>query len=167
MYIVGVLPRRSPCTQHLVNTLCVRLVPLSQCSLPLVSLVSPGPHVSILFPSTIPVSTRRTPARDEPARSSAAALPSTEPARGFAAPLPALSPGSQSSPVTPLGGYDETGGCRPQNDTGPFIETSFPTLCDGQMQYDGDGRRADEWPRAGRAHNESDKAREAYSDGLC
>ena len=64
---------------------------------------SQSPHVSTLF-SSMPVSTRRTPARDEPARSSAAALPSTEPARGFAAPLPALSPGSQSSPVThPLG----------------------------------------------------------------
>ena len=61
----------------------------------------------------------------------------------------------------PLRGYDETRGCRPQNDTGLFIETPFSALCEEQMHYndDDDGRRADEQPGAGRARNENELTR--------
>ena len=45
--------------------------------------------------------------------------------------------------MTP-GGYDETTRCRPQNDTGLFIENLFPALRDEPRHYDDNGRRADE-----------------------
>ena len=77
--IVGVLPRRLLRTRHLVNTLCVP----SCFPVPSVPVFPQTPRVSTQFPS-MPVSTRRTPARDEPPRSSAAHH-STESSRGPAA----------------------------------------------------------------------------------
>ena len=54
-----------------------------------------------------------------------------------------LCPGGCTTMPSPLGDYDETRGCQPQNDTGLFIETPFPVLCDEQTHYEDGGRRAD------------------------
>lgn len=43
-----------------------------------------------------------------------------------------LRPAECTTMPSPLADYDETRGCRPKNDTGLFIETSFPAICDEQ-----------------------------------